>query len=632
MSYRLNKTNGDLLVELVDGQIDTTSTDITLVGRNYKGFGEFINENYIKMLENFAKTNAPGQPLTGQLWYDTAEERLKIYTGETFKPAGGPVISASRPNLVAGDLWIDSENNKLYFFDGSDVVMVGPQYDAGQGVTGLEPVTVVDNNDKEQIVLFMYMGGVLTGIWSRNQFRPSETISGYPLDPDDTQIPRRQLIKPGFNPVNADFWYRGTVQSTSSLIDVNSLEEFTPADFLKTKTSSVTTGGLKVRNPAGLTIGRDGADFAAFRVVNNTTFIETQKSNEDFGIRTTQGQNFDYPFYVDASTKRVGIYTQLPTVDFDVNGNSRITGSLEVKGNLTVQGDTTFINTSTLRVEDKNIELGLLGDSTIGDDTYVDGAGIIVVSSQGSKDIVWSNSTKNWNSNQSFNLVKGKDFKINNVTVLSADRLHDGIQFAEGLNRIGQLEYLDVDTFNFNGNTLTTSGVLNIEAGGLITINSRKIAGVVTPASNDPGNYVANKDYVDTQIDSEPVVLALDVTGRSNPSPDLTQNGPYRDVIDILQFLYPASEKREGTKARIHAVSYTAVTVTGIDVDSAVTKTNVSVLVTPQDSTTPEEEIVISDIRFDPVSGSAVFNPVRANMVFRVDNNAWVWETTTVVA
>ena len=49
MSYRINKTNGDLLVDLVDGQIDITSTSLTLVGRNYTGFGEFINENFVKM-------------------------------------------------------------------------------------------------------------------------------------------------------------------------------------------------------------------------------------------------------------------------------------------------------------------------------------------------------------------------------------------------------------------------------------------------------------------------------------------------------------------------------------------------------------------------------------------------------
>src|SRR6056297_1127537 len=138
MSYQINKTNGELLVELVDGQIDTTSTDITLVGRNYKGFGEVLNENFIKLLENFAKTSAPGSPLVGQLWYDTAEERLKIYTGETFRSASGAVISQTRPNLVAGDLWIDSLNNKLYFFAGADVVLVGPQYNAAQGKTGTE--------------------------------------------------------------------------------------------------------------------------------------------------------------------------------------------------------------------------------------------------------------------------------------------------------------------------------------------------------------------------------------------------------------------------------------------------------------------------------------------------------------
>ena len=80
MSYQLNKTNGELLVDLVDGQIDTASTDITLVGKNYKGFGEFINENYIKMLENFSNTAAPSNPMTGQLWFDSGEQRLKIYT------------------------------------------------------------------------------------------------------------------------------------------------------------------------------------------------------------------------------------------------------------------------------------------------------------------------------------------------------------------------------------------------------------------------------------------------------------------------------------------------------------------------------------------------------------------------
>jgi hypothetical protein len=58
MAYKLNKTDGTLLTELVDGQVDTTSCDLTLIGRNYVGFGEAFNENLIKLLENFASTGA----------------------------------------------------------------------------------------------------------------------------------------------------------------------------------------------------------------------------------------------------------------------------------------------------------------------------------------------------------------------------------------------------------------------------------------------------------------------------------------------------------------------------------------------------------------------------------------------
>ena len=74
MSHQINKTNGTLLVNLADGQIDTTSTDITLIGKNYSGFGEAINENFVTMLENFASSSAP-HSLAGQIWWDTGESQ-----------------------------------------------------------------------------------------------------------------------------------------------------------------------------------------------------------------------------------------------------------------------------------------------------------------------------------------------------------------------------------------------------------------------------------------------------------------------------------------------------------------------------------------------------------------------------
>jgi hypothetical protein len=76
MSYKINQTDGTLLVDLVDGRIDEDTTDIVLVGRNYTGYGEYLNENLIRMLENFANSSAPSHPLRGQIWYDTSDGRL----------------------------------------------------------------------------------------------------------------------------------------------------------------------------------------------------------------------------------------------------------------------------------------------------------------------------------------------------------------------------------------------------------------------------------------------------------------------------------------------------------------------------------------------------------------------------
>lgn len=106
MSYKLNKTDGSLLVELVDGRLDTTSADINLIGKNYQGFGESINENFIKLLENFSNSSAPSKPLKGQLWFDSSTGRLKIYTGATFKSTDSTIFASSQPtDLVQGDIW-----------------------------------------------------------------------------------------------------------------------------------------------------------------------------------------------------------------------------------------------------------------------------------------------------------------------------------------------------------------------------------------------------------------------------------------------------------------------------------------------------------------------------------------------
>ena len=92
MSYIINRTDGTILTEIVDGNVDQTSTDLTLIGKNASTYGELLNENFVFLLENFASTSSPNNPIIGQLWYDKSTAQLKVYDGSGFKAAGGTFV------------------------------------------------------------------------------------------------------------------------------------------------------------------------------------------------------------------------------------------------------------------------------------------------------------------------------------------------------------------------------------------------------------------------------------------------------------------------------------------------------------------------------------------------------------
>lgn len=639
MSYRLNKTNGDLLIDLVDGQIDNTSTDLTLVGRNYKGFGEFLNENFIALLENFSSTAAPGNPLTGQLWYDTSEQRLKLYDGTTFKAAGGPILSNTRPQMVGGDLWIDTENQQLYFYDGNSagtITLVGPEYTKNEQKTGFEVQTIIDDVSVQRTVLKLFIAGRLVGVYARVPeigagndtffIPPANAIPGFPEWADDTQTPKRQRLQDGFNPVDAEFWYRGTATSARSLTDETG-NEFTDANFMRTDQNTSTTGSVRIRNSSGLSVGVGDTEYSVLKIDPGTlqTILENQQNNTDFNIRVRQGNNSISAFYVNTSTARVGVWNTTPTVDFDVTGDGKFSGDLTVGGNLLVEGDTTYLNTSTLRVEDKNIELGLLDDSTEGDDAVVDGAGITVRSSNGSKDWLWIRSTNSWTSNQDINIVNSlsnpvPEYKIDGQMVLNKTTIATTVTSADGLTSIGTLDELDVDNINLNGVTITTNGAgLNIVSADTITINNHRITGVIEPAlSND----VATKNYVDTEIDADNIGLALDITGFSNPYTPGVNSGPFNDVAAVLQTLYPANSKN-GATATIHCTNYASanVDISQAALQAAISKSFISV---DKDGNTSSES-VLQDISISAsgVTGTASISPNRYTMTFTSNGATW---------
>jgi hypothetical protein len=126
MAYTIHKTNGDVLISLPDGTLSTTY-DINLVGRNYVGFGELHQENFVKLLENFADDTRPQSPMVGQLWYDTASQSLKFYNGSTFKPISNTTISNSAPtNTSVGDVWWNNGAGKFHVWGGTNWIEIGP--------------------------------------------------------------------------------------------------------------------------------------------------------------------------------------------------------------------------------------------------------------------------------------------------------------------------------------------------------------------------------------------------------------------------------------------------------------------------------------------------------------------------
>ena len=169
MAYAINKTDGTVVATVADGTLDTASSSLSLIGKNYAGYGEVLNENQIKLLENFANTssNVPTSPLQGQIWYNTTANQLQVYNGSSFKSVSGANVSSTEPtNTAQGDLWYDSTNGQLYVYSGSAFVLVGPASTSGAGVTGAVSQTITDNTGVDRTVLQFKIADTIVGMLS----------------------------------------------------------------------------------------------------------------------------------------------------------------------------------------------------------------------------------------------------------------------------------------------------------------------------------------------------------------------------------------------------------------------------------------------------------------------------------
>jgi len=84
MAYTINNFNGTTLANVADGTLDS-STSIKFAGRNFAGYGEYLNENQLWLMQHFANVSAPANSVAGQIWFDTAAQQVKVYNGTAYK-------------------------------------------------------------------------------------------------------------------------------------------------------------------------------------------------------------------------------------------------------------------------------------------------------------------------------------------------------------------------------------------------------------------------------------------------------------------------------------------------------------------------------------------------------------------
>ena len=132
MPYFIVKTNGSALATVEDGTVDITSTDLALLGKNYPTYGSYLNQNFVKLLENFSNVDQPDSPLTGQLWYNSNNRTLNLYREGAVENSWKKLAVIAESNIQPsesrlGDLWYDTEASQLKLFDGSSWLTIGPQ-------------------------------------------------------------------------------------------------------------------------------------------------------------------------------------------------------------------------------------------------------------------------------------------------------------------------------------------------------------------------------------------------------------------------------------------------------------------------------------------------------------------------
>jgi microcystin-dependent protein len=365
MSYQVNhteQTNPAKPPYTVSDQSLNQETSLKFPGKNYSGYAPVIAENFLHLLENFARNTSPLNPVQGQLWYDNTPgvNLLKVYDGTGWTAAGTVKKSSSEPEVassIQGDLWVDTENQQLYVYSGSNWLLIGPQFSAGLK-TGPDIETLTDTANVDHNVITLFSENNRIAIISKAAFTPKITIPGF------------NSVGQGINLSTVDqtsstsptkFW--GTASTADAL---NVAGNVVPANsFLRSDQSSTTNFPINVRNNAGLSIGSD----LSFNVSTdaNRTILYSKTDGSSIEFRLTNGAEQVTAIHINSNGfVGLGPGNTNPLEVLDVAGSAVISGNLSVLGttDATVQG---IGSIST------NGGLSVAKQSQFGDDVQING-------------------------------------------------------------------------------------------------------------------------------------------------------------------------------------------------------------------------------------------------------------------
>jgi hypothetical protein len=324
MSYTITKTDGTTLGTILDGTINTSFTSLTLIGRNYANYGQLIANNLVKLVENSAFSSSPSNALAGQLWWNTSDQRLRVYTGTAFKVISSATVADSAPTgAIAGDLWFDSAYDQLYVYDGASFILVGPERNGSGAVW--EQIT--DNASPAVVhdVLSIKLNNARTSIISRDsEFTPATAIAGY------------TTIKAGINANTSvgtgTFW--GTANNATYL------GGFLAASYLRSDEDDSTTGNLTIAKNGGLTVGLSSNLQITTTAAGGASF-KTTKTNQDIDFFANIAGTNTNVLNLDGATGLATLISATTTGALTVGGAASVTGALAVTGTGAFSGNLT---------------------------------------------------------------------------------------------------------------------------------------------------------------------------------------------------------------------------------------------------------------------------------------------------